>query len=320
MRRLLTVLGLVLTLSAATVATAAAGGPSRGVEPPGRMLGVVPVLDQARGGNRPTHSNNLVDHGGPVMDAGNTVYLIFWGTGFDAGYQSTIETYFADVAHDTSASLQSNVYWSDTQYSGISVASTLGGSVHDTSAYPANGCRDHATKICLSDDQLRTEILDVKAAQGWPTTAANGARSLFFIFTPKGVGSCFGSSCAYTNYCAYHSWITQPTGDAVLYANQPYADQNYRIYTCNSGQSPNANAADATLNVASHEHNEAITDPEGSAWYDNQGYENGDKCAWNFGSASGPSGAMYNQVINGNHYYLQQEWSNVRSGCVLTGV
>ncbi len=29
---------------------------------------------------------------------------------------------------------------------------------------------------------------------------------------------------------------------------------------------------------------------------------------------------MYNQVINGNHYYLQREWSNVSSGCVLTGV
>jgi hypothetical protein len=316
MQRLLTVLGLVLTLSAATVATASAGAPSRGVEPPGRMLGVVPVLEQAKHGARPSRTNNLSYHGGNVMAAGNVTHLIFWGTGFDSGYQTTIEQYFKDVAADGGKS--SNVYFSDTQYSSISVSSSYGGSVNDTTPYGANGCTDKATKICLSDAQLQAEVMKY-AGSTWPITSSAG-RSLFFVFTPKGVGSCYGSSCAYTNFCAYHSWITQPTGDAVLYANQPYADQNYRIYTCNSGQSPNGNAADATLNVASHEHNEAITDPEGSAWYDNQGYENGDKCAWNFGTAvGGSSGALYNQVINGNHYYLQQEWSNNSSGCVLTG-
>jgi hypothetical protein len=42
----------------------------------------------------------------------------------------------------------------------------------------------------------------------------------------------------------------------------------------------------------SHEHNEAITDPLGNAWYDLVGYENIDKCAWNFGSQLGaPAGA-----------------------------
>jgi len=30
--------------------------------------------------------------------------------------------------------------------------------------------------------------------------------------------------------------------------------------------------------------------------------------------------ALARRVINGNHYYLQREWSNVSSGCVLTGV
>jgi hypothetical protein len=28
---------------------------------------------------------------------------------------------------------------------------------------------------------------------------------------------------------------------------------------------------------------------------------------------------VYNQVINGHPYYLQQEWSNLSAGCVLTG-
>jgi hypothetical protein len=55
-------------------------------------------------------------------------------------------------------------------------------------------------------------------------------------------------------------------------------------------------------------------------WYDNQGFENGDKCAWNFGASSGPAGAKYNQTINSHHYYLQMEWSNKTASCVQTGL
>jgi hypothetical protein len=49
------------------------------------------------------------------------------------------------------------------------------------------------------------------------------------------------------------------------------------------------------------------------------GQENGDKCAWTFGAAHGSPGAKFNQVINEDKYYLQQEWSNLSGGCVLTG-
>jgi hypothetical protein len=321
MRRLITVLALSLLLSAATVPIASAGAPSRGAEPPGRMLGIVPVLEKAKGGGggaKPTRSNNLTYHNGPVMAAGNRVYTIFWGaaSAWESGYISTINTYFANVVID--AGKTSNVYYSDTQYSNIDVKTSWGGTANDTNAYPASGCTDKATSICLTDAQLQAEIQAVRQANGWPTTSG-GVQSLFFIFTPKGVGSCYGSSCAYTSFCAYHSWTSG--SNPLLYANQPYAAQGYQVYTCDSGQHPNANNADATLNVVSHEHNEAITDPQGSAWYDRQGYENGDKCAWNFGTALGTvGGAKYNQVINGAKYYLQQEWSNQRGGCVLTGL
>jgi hypothetical protein len=105
----------------------------------------------------------------------------------------------------------------------------------------------------------------------------------------------------------------------VLYANQPYTQTSPS--GCGSGQSPSGDAAaDSTINVVSHEHNEAITDALGNAWFDRRGYENGDKCAWNFGVALGSNGnGQYNQVINGHDYYLQQEWSNHSSGCVLSG-
>jgi hypothetical protein len=317
----LSALGVVLIIAAAAPGPVAAASPSpaRPAGPPERILGMVQVHGQAKHA-RPSRTSNLTYHGGPVMH-GNRVYTIFWGSGpWDAGYKTTINDYFGDVAADSGAS--TNVYDSDTQYgdgSGpIAYDVSVGGTWDDASAYPGNGCTDKATKICLSDAQLQGEVKAAMAANGWTAVGPGGIQNLFFVFTPKGVGSCAGSSCAYTTYCAYHSWMGSGS-NAILYANQPYAVQNYRIYTCDSGQRPNGVTADATINLISHEHNEAITDEQGSAWFDSQGAENGDKCAWNFGATSGPSGARYNQTINGRHYYLQQEWSNASPGCVLQG-
>ncbi len=162
---------------------------------------------------------------------------------------------------------------------------------------------------CLSDAQIVSKINAVIAAQGW--TKNNSTQ--FFLFTPQGVGSCFGanqaSGCAYTDYCAYHGYT-----NGFIYANQPYAAHA----GCDTGERPNGDDADPTINVASHEHREAINDFQFNAWYDSAGAEGSDKCAWNFGSPiNGPAGARYNQTINGHHYYLQQEWSNDGSQCLL---
>src|SRR5262249_21662458 len=91
------------------------------------------------------------------------------------------------------------------------------------------------------------------------------------------------------------------------------------IQNCASGQSPNGNpAADSVLNNVAHEHNETISDPLGTAWYDNAGREIGDKCHQKFGKSIGStSSGQYNQLINGHGYYLQMLWSNRAKGCVL---
>jgi hypothetical protein len=122
------------------------------------------------------------------------------------------------------------------------------------------------------------------------------------------------SSCAFSSYCAYHSSFSEG-GKTWIYADQPYAATV--TSACDAGYHPNGATspdADATINVASHEHREAINDPFGNAWYDHRGYEGSDKCAWNFGAVNGQS----NQVINGGSYILQQEWSNSPSGCYLS--
>jgi hypothetical protein len=284
----------------------------------GKILGIVPVHNKAGlvGGG----TSNLINHGGPVMHT-NTSYAIYWvpsGYTVSSNYESLINRYFQDVA--TASGSTSNVYYSDTQYGdssgAVTYASTFGGSYVDTTPFPLSNCVDAPTTVCLTDAQLQAEITkDIKAA-GWTPSSSK----LFFLFTAKGVGTCTdvtSSQCAFTTYCAYHSWIGSGAS-ATLYANMPYADTLSN--TCDSGQHPNNDDADATLNVTSHEHNEAITDQQGNAWYDASGNENGDKCAWNFGTSTGStSTGQYNQVINGHDYYLQQEWSNHSSGCVLQG-
>ncbi|HEU4979447.1 MAG TPA: hypothetical protein VFT42_11160 [Solirubrobacteraceae bacterium] len=303
---------LAAALLAAGAGSASANPPTP-TNPAGPELGVVPVHGQAS--KHAGGGSNLVYHGGPVMGT-NTTHAIYWGpaSSFAAGYQTVIDGFLGNVA--AASGLSSNVYWSDTQYYGptgahITYSSTFGAdSILDTDAIP-NDCRDSYTpNACVSDTAMQAEIEKVAPAS-W-----HGPNSVIFVFTGKNIGSCFGSStCAFSYYCAYHSNLSDDTA----YANMPYAMTVPAA--CGSGQSPNGNDADSTINVASHEHNESITDPLGSAWFDQRGQEDGDKCAWNFGTAlGGATGAKYNQVIGAGHYYLQQEWSNQRSGCVLTGL
>jgi hypothetical protein len=117
-----------------------------------------------------------------------------------------------------------------------------------------------------------------------------------------------------------------------IYANMPYPIYHSPVgYTCGSDagnflgglQSPNHNLdGDTETSPLSHEINEAITDPNVyNGWYDSAGYENGDECAYVWGSTAGPFGAEYNQVINGHNYLTQEEFSNhdffdTGGGCV----
>jgi hypothetical protein len=296
------------------VAAAAQGAPPTPDNPAGNVLGVVPAhgAGHGHGGG----SANLSYHSGPVMRT-NVTYTFYWdpSASISSSYEGLVDQFLADVA--AADGQTSNVYATDTQYydgtGKIGYGSTWGGRLVDTNPFPKSGCSDPYTTTCLTDAQIQTELNSYLSGLGLP----RGLGTVYFVLTPKGVGSCYsGSECAFTYYCAYHSSFGSGSS-TTLYANMPYAATVPAA--CGPGQSPNANDGDATINVLSHEHNEAITDPLGNAWYDSRGQENGDKCAWNFGAASGPSGAQYNQTINGHPYYLQQEWSNAISGCALHG-
>ncbi len=250
---------------------------------------------------------NLVYHDGPVQRATSRNHVIFWKppTAFmSPNYQSLITRYFNDIGG-------SSLYGLLTQYSdatgNIVNSSSLGGVHVDTTEYPST---------TLNDVDIQNAVKRAIIANGWTPDVT----SSFFVFTAYGVTSCDGpSSCAYAQFCGYHG-VFQMGSQRVLYANMPYPSQSSGPQCSNglpNGSPNNDRDADSAISVASHEHFEIVTDPvPGTGWFDDQGKEIGDKCAWRFGSNVDPiSGA--NVTLNGHPYIVQTEWSNADGACVL---
>ena len=274
---------------------------------------------------------------GPIM-TGNNFYAIFWipstlqngnPTSLTAKYQSVAKQFLADYPYH-GISNNSTQYYSQPVTTPCAGTKTywkgpggLSASYVDTNPYPASGCSDSVTPgNCITDAQLQTEIQAVMTLKGW----TGGFNKIFIVFTSTGEGSCFdstSSSCAYTQYCAYHGNFGSTT-IPVIYANMPYANPSY-CYSSSSGQhDPSGDIpSDANVNVTSHEITEANTDPLVAAgpfgWYDTaNGEEIGDLCAWQFGTADW-DGGLANQMWNGHFYDLQLEYDNHTSTCVKLG-
>jgi hypothetical protein len=255
-------------------------------------------------------------HGGAVMHQ-TVLHAVFWtppkATAFPSGYRELIGRYLGDLAHDSGRS--TNPYAVDIQYGDaagpVAYASAYAGAV-DVHDAVANGCTP-ASKgaICISDGQ----IIAMLHAHG----AAASERDLYVVFTPPGVESCFSpTECSTNVYCAYHSSDpVHPTGPPLLYSDEPYPIQG-----CGSGQAPNGMAdAESAIDSLSHEVNEAVTDPTGSGWYtDATGNEVGDKCTdpADYGPPlGGAPGQAWNQVVAGDRWWTQSEWSNDGLRCLL---
>jgi hypothetical protein len=289
----------------------------------------------------------LIWHGGNVMGTENTgpivVTPIFWdpaGHPMTDSYKSILTKYLADVAHDSGS--HTNVYSTLNQYTGlngtISYDIRLGTPIEDTNPLPANGCyltgKDKTGiyadgtgyDACLDDAQVIRETDHMRATNGLPSDLSH----IYVLFLAKHVETCFFAGPTGTGhnfctinhhksaaYCAYHS--IAPNG--MVYANLSFPIYQSPVgFTCGSDarvafqavETPNNNPdADTEVSPTSHEIMEAITDPDTvTGWYDVAGFENGDECAYVYGTAQGSPGVFYNQVINGDHYLTQEEFSN----------
>ncbi|MGD0686621.1 MAG: hypothetical protein ABSA03_16095 [Streptosporangiaceae bacterium] len=267
----------------------------------------------------------LTYHGGPVMGTAQTtgavtVTPIFWTpAGFNAPtatYQSLIDRFLTDVS--AASGTNTNVFSVGTEYGGlvngqmsnINYQISYSGDQVDTDPFPANSCTPTAGyTACVADPQITAELSAYLAANNLPEDQSH----FYPVFFPAGVETTNGQGwTSMVNYCAYHSYF-QGTAGTVIYANEPAPTMT----GCNVGESPNNDVvADAEISVLSHELMESITDPLVNAWTDSMNNEIGDECAWTFGTplgstnAASPNTSQYNQVINGNDYYIQEMFSN----------
>jgi hypothetical protein len=301
------------------------------------------------GGTKGGGGGVLLSHGGPVLQ-GETPYVIYWtpsGYSIASSSENLLNQYLGDVAAASRAKSTTNVYSVLTQYGApYSQAFSSAQAVVDTNPYPTQqtGCTIAAGMTgCVTDGSIQAEISNLITAGRLPapTKPGTGSTPIFFVVTPVNVNVCTGgNTCSSNNFCAYHSYFAR-SGQDVLYSSVPFSvfangntkgcqTDQYSIY-----ETPVGSSGDEAYNIAddlSHELSETITDPLINAWYSRQGLEVGDLCeaygatadtskglsplayAPAYGNAS--AGVLYDQVINGDQYYNQTEYSNSAGGCL----
>jgi hypothetical protein len=306
--------------------------------PGGKWLSYMPLNGQGPANNSPFAANGNLDYnGGPVMPSMQQ-YAIFWGPpgSFPPGYETAIGTYMQNLAADSGRATNTTsvgAQYTDSTDGRANYSVSVGGSFDDTTAYPASGCTPYTGLVglpftnCLTDQQIRNEVNAFVTAHSLP----RGLTNIYFVFLPDGVGSCFGpgapsatNSCFDLDYCAYHTH-TVASGTQTIYANESFTPRDPSH--CGNGNYPNGHAngnVDDQLSSLSHEANESREDPltgTNPGWVNTTtGDEGADQCrgtADDYGPLLGgiPGVDGFNQVINGAHYILQQDWSNAKIGC-----
>jgi PKD repeat protein len=207
---------------------------------------------------------------------------------------------------------------------------------------------------CVTDHQIENQITNLIENDGYPSGTGPGA-PIYFVITPATTDVCDGgaSDCANNSFCGYHGNFTVG-GQQVVYAVVPFGSLGPSaedILSCQGSnltypQEPNGDPADEIVDDLSHENSESTTDPVvDTGWEDTNstftaGSENeiADNCQ-GYGATPDPAagespnvyfpilgdtspaansvtyGTAYDQVINGDHYFTQTEWSNGDQTC-----
>jgi len=254
----------------------------------------------ARGGG-----SNLTYHNGPVL-TNAYVIPIYWGpTWGSGGRDNSISTSLSNYIDGNGTTdpgygltgeynVITQYYETGPVYIVKSNLGAMGGAIYDSSAPPTN----------VTDAAVQSEVLKV-------TKNAPRTDTIYEVFLPASSYSSDGSatSCGGPNltYCAYHGNF-QHSGLDVKYASMPYP-------SCGGCQSSGFSTTQNFEHFVSHETREAVTDEDGTAWYDHRGYEADDKCAW---SPTPFTDSITGVNADGSPFAYQYEWSNANSGCVKT--
>ena len=238
-------------------------------------------------------------HGGPVM-AAPSVYLIWYGSWTQTNNSDTAagQAIIRDFLYGLSGSPH---YQTNTTYYDGS-GNTVSGNFAVIGEYTDN----YSQGTALSDRKVQAVVTHALSVKAFPKDT-NG---VYFVLTSSDVSE---SSGFCSKYCGWH------TNGTISGLNIKYAfigNANRCLRSC-AAQSvgPNGNAGvDGMISVLAHELEETNTDPNGDAWYDSNGAEDADKCAWTFGSVlqQDSKGAYFNMTLPGlsgnqRNYLVQRE-------------
>jgi serine protease len=300
--------------------------------------GAVPRRGHKAAGTVTTYSTRNLSYGGGVGGVGVTagppkVYLVFWGSQWgtqsaDSAGNVTLSGDVQGMAPDVEAFMKGvgtgGELWSGvmTQYcQGVSTGAQTCPSTAAHVGYPNGGAfagvwvdESAAAPSQATGNQIGAEAVSAAAHFGNTTAAAN-RNVQYVIVSPTGTHP-DGFNTSTSNFCAWHDYTGDSTlpGGAVSSPYGPLAFTNLP-YITDAGQSCGQNFVNAgsagTLDgvtiVEGHEYAETITDqyPAGG-WLDNQGEENGDKCAW----ISSGSGRSQNITLSTGTFAVQTTWAN----------
>ena len=245
---------------------------------------------------------DITFHGGPLM-ATPSVYLVWYGNwnqsdGSDTpGGQQIVRDFLFGLSG-------SNYYNTNTSY----------GTPTGTFAVKKEYTDSYSQGKRLSDSKVQAVV--THAISSGPPKDTNG---IYFVLTSSDVSE---SSGFCSQYCGWHTDGTI-SGSDIKYA---FVGNAHRCPSACAAQSvgPNGNAGvDGMVSVIAHELEETNTDPDLNAWYDSNGSEDADKCAWTFGSnqKQASNGAYYNMTLigTGGNYrnFLIQRELDVYSKCYI---
>jgi hypothetical protein len=258
-----------------------------------------PHLFRQSGGASTKAPAQLTYNKGSVLHTAN-IYAIYWGD-WSSGSDKIagMEAFFKGYSGSGYANILNEYYDNSGPITGNTV---FKGSYFDTSAAPPHAINANTAfaEAC--------NMANVISSQNPTQPPLPGQEDIYFLFTSTGAG--------HVSFCAWHNWGTCPNGTNVQVAYMPNLDG---VAGCGAQDSdpttyPNkydvANSAGlaALANVTAHELSEAITDPRGDGWLDQNNQEVGDKCAWQFnGSVT---------LSDGNKWKLQELWSDGSGGCI----
>ena len=243
---------------------------------------------------------NITLHGGPVLLGTTNVYTIWYGN-WTTTKQNIINTYLNNVGGSPYFNINTTYYNSAGTH--VSNSVKLAGSTTD----------NYSQGTALSDAAVQAVVSSAITSGRLPSDT----NALYFVLTSADVNETSGFC---TSYCGWH---THATINGAIINYSWVGDPSTRCPASCEGQtasSPNGDpGADGMASVVAHELEETVTDPQGNAWYDSKGAENGDKCAWTWGTTSTASnGSMYNITLGGSQFLIQRNWVAATQACAMS--